>query len=307
MGLFNKLKSMVSGEEASENKNAAPKQTAIRLTEKQLTIKEWLAALSPEWQAALNNGWSALSVDQTDEELEKRFRELVSLEVSDNAKIKDLSPVAELSFLKELDVSECRVSDLSPLKNLQLEKLTITNNPIKDLGPLSEMASLKKLRFGGRDFKLIDTIDPLANLVNLEEISMVDSLVSSVKALNNCKSLKELNAADSQLNSFEGLENCTQLERISVHRTFVGDLSPLAALTNLKFLALFHCPNVRDISIAANFAKMEELDIAYTGVTDLQPLYGLSNLEELSSSGWLKDQNAAFQQARPTCKVAEFG
>jgi internalin A len=306
MGLFDKLKSMVVGE-GNSSAQAAPSQSAIRLTEKELTVKEWLNTLSPEWQGALSNGWSSLSVDKTDEELDKNFRDLKSLEISDNPKIKDISPLAELIFLKELDLSECRVSDLSPLKKLKLEKLTITNNPVKDLSPLAEMTSLKKLRFGGTAFKLIDNIDALANLVNLEEISMTESLVSSLKALANCKSLKELNAPDTAINSFEGLENCTQMENISVHRTSVSDLSPLTALVNLKYLALFHCPNVKNISVVANFSKMENLDIGYTGVTDLTPLYGLTNLEELSSSGWLKEQNAAFQKACPTCKIVEFG
>jgi Leucine-rich repeat (LRR) protein len=307
MGLFDKLKSMVTGDDNSESKGAAQQQSAILLTDQKLTIRAWLTSLSPEWQEALANGWSSLSVDKTDEELDKNFREFKSLEVSDNAKIKDISPVAELSFLKDLDISECRVSDLGPLKNMKLEKLTISNNPIKDLGPLAEMTSLKKLRFGGRDFKLIDNIDALANLVNLEEISMVESMVSSAKALANCKSLKVFDAPDTPLNSFEGLENCTQMESISVHRTSVADLSPLTALTNLKYLALFHCPNVKNISVVANFSRMENLDIAYTGVTDLTPLHGLKNMEELSSSDWLKEQNAAFQQACPTCKVVEFG
>lgn len=306
MGFFDKLKSMVTGEETSEA-TATPKQSAIRLTEKQLTIREWLTSLSPEWQDALDGGWSSINLDQTDEELDKKFREIKTLDLSDHPKIKDLTPLAELTSLRELDVSECRVTDLSPLKKLKLEKLDIAKNPIKDLSPLSEITTLKSLRFGGNAFKLIDNIDALSTLVNLEELSMGDSLVSSVKALANCIALKELNAPDTALNSFEGLENCTQLEEIRVHRTSVSDLSPLTALANLKELALFHCPNVRNISVVANFSKMENLDIAYTGVTDLSPLYGLTNLEELGTSGWLKDQNAAFQTACPTCKVVEFG
>jgi len=42
--------------------NAEPKQSAIRLTEKQVTIKNWLTSLSPEWQEALDNGWSSINV-----------------------------------------------------------------------------------------------------------------------------------------------------------------------------------------------------------------------------------------------------
>jgi len=50
-----------------------------------------------------------------------------------------------------------------------------------------------------------------------------------------------------------------------VARTPVADLSPLTAWTNLKDFSVFHCADVKDISLAANFAKMENLDIAYTG------------------------------------------
>ncbi len=310
MGFFDKLKSMVAGDDDSDSSSsaaAAPKQSALRVTDQQLTVRAWLGTLSQEWKEALENNSDSISVDQDDEELENNFRELKSLDVSDNAKIKDLTPVAALTFLKRLEIGECRVQDLSPIKNMKLEVLDITNNPIKDLSPLSGMTSLKVLRLGGRDFKLIDNIDALSNLTNLEEVRMVESNVTSVKALANCKALKEFDAADTPLNSFEGLENCTQLERISVHRTQVADLTPLAGLTNLKYLALFHCPNVKDLSVIANFTKMENLDIAYTGVTDLGPLHGLTNLEELESSSWLKEHNAALQLSLPTVKIVEFG
>lgn len=310
MGFFDKLKSMVAGDDSSESSSssAAAKQSSIRVTDAQLPIRDWLNTLSTEWKEALEqNSDSSLSLDQEDDELEENFRNLTSLEISDNPKIKDISPAAALTFLKRLEISECRIQDLTPIKNMKLEKLDITDNPIKDLSPLSNMTSLKVLRFGGRAFKLIDNIDALSNLTNLEEIRMVESNVSSVKALANCKNLREFDAADTPLNSFEGLENCTQMERISVHRTQVADITPLAGMTNLKYLALFHCPNVKDISTASNFTKMEHLDIAYTGVTDLGPLHALTNLEELESSSWLKEHNAAFQLSVPTCKITEFG
>jgi Leucine-rich repeat (LRR) protein len=309
MGFFDKLKSMVAGDDSSDSSSSssAPKQSALRVTDAQISVREWLTSLSPEWKEALDQNSYSLSLDQDDEELDRSFRELKSLEVSDNAKIKDLTPVAALTFLKKLDIGECRVQDLSPIKNMQLETLDITNNPIKDLSPLAGMTSLKKLRFGGRDFKLIDNIDALSGLVNLEEVRMVESNVSSAKAFANCKALKEFDAADTPLNSFEGLENCTNLERISVHRTHVADLAPLSGMTNLKYLALFHCPNVKDLSIASNWKSMEHLDIAYTGITNLSPLHELTNLEEFESSSWLKEQNAALQLSLPTCKIVEFG
>lgn len=308
MGFFDKLKSMVSGDDdSSSSSSSAPKATAVRVTDQQLTVRTWLTSLSDDWKEALESNSDSLSLDQDDEELERSFRELKTLEINDNAKIKDLTPVAALTFLTRLDIGECRVQDLSPIRNMKLEVLDITNNPIKDLSPLAGMTSLRKLRFGGRDFKLIDNIDALSGLTNLEEIRMVESNVISAKALSNCKALREFDAADTPLASFEGLENCTQLERISVHRTQVADVSPLAGLSNLKYLALFHCPNVKDISVADKWTKLEHLDIAYTGITNLAPLHTLTNLEELESSSWLKEQHAALQLTLPTCKITEFG
>ena len=185
MGLFDKLKSMVTGESESET-TSAPKQevSAIRVTDKQLSIKDWLLSLSPEWQEILSDN-CYLRADDDAKELDSNFRKATSLDISDNAKIKDITPIGELCFLKSIDVSECRVTDLSPLKKLKsLEKLNFSKNPIKDLSPLAEITSLKNLRFGGRDFQLIDNIDVLANLINLEELSMTETLVTSLKALS---------------------------------------------------------------------------------------------------------------------------
>ena len=60
---------------------------------------------------------------------------LISLHLRSN-QLSDLSPLAGLTKLKLLDISESGVTDLSPLAGLtHLESLNISNNPLSDLSP----------------------------------------------------------------------------------------------------------------------------------------------------------------------------
>ena len=60
-----------------------------------------------------------------------------------NAKTADVSPLARLSSIEVLDLSNTQVSDLSPLSNLEsLEVLDLNNTQVSDLTPLAKLKSL---------------------------------------------------------------------------------------------------------------------------------------------------------------------
>ncbi|MBG30234.1 MAG: hypothetical protein CMI31_09580 [Opitutae bacterium] len=61
-------------------------------------------------------------------------------------RITDLSPLAEMTDLKLLDLRANQISDLSPLKKLKnLEILILLDNKITDVSPLKNLTNLKKL------------------------------------------------------------------------------------------------------------------------------------------------------------------
>ena len=71
-----------------------------------------------------------------------------------NTQIEDLTPLSELTKLKELRLERNQINDLTPLSGLnQLEWLDLTENEteIEDLTPLAKLTQLKCLISLGRD------------------------------------------------------------------------------------------------------------------------------------------------------------
>lgn len=91
-----------------------------------------------------------------------------------------------------------------------------------------------------------------------------------------------LDFQDGPLNSngLLALEKCIQLSYLELSRTFVQDLSPLAALQFLQFLNLSSTP-VQDITALQNLKSLEQLHLWETEVEDVSPLQGLTCLRSL--------------------------
>lgn len=110
----------------------------------------------------------------------KGLKNLEVLSLDDNTLLADISPLAELTSLKELNLSSNRIRDVSPLQNLlnlkdlqlwdndildisplqnltQLQELSLFNNPILDIRPLANLKQLKDLDMGNEDFYFDDT------------------------------------------------------------------------------------------------------------------------------------------------------
>ena len=77
-----------------------------------------------------------------------------------------------------------------------------------------------------------------------------------------------------------GVDYFDDVVDISLSETEVGDVSTLAALTNVEGLALGHT-QVSDVSPLAELASLEGLVLSGTPVTDVTPLGGLTNLKRL--------------------------
>ena len=78
-----------------------------------------------------------------------------------------------------------------------------------------------------------------------------------------------------------GLEYATGLDSLTLERSLVTDISPLAKLTTLKHLRLNWNSQIVDISPLAELAGLESLHLAGSQVTDISALRGLAGLEVL--------------------------
>ncbi|MFR0575362.1 leucine-rich repeat domain-containing protein, partial [Bifidobacterium boum] len=100
----------------------------------------------------------------------------------------DVSPLAKLTKLEELDLSHTAVSDVSPLAGLtKLRRLSLSTTPVSDVSPLAKLTNLQELNlssaWGYSNSTGLSDVSPLAKLTKLEELDLSHTAVSDVSPL----------------------------------------------------------------------------------------------------------------------------
>jgi len=96
--------------------------------------------------------------------------------------VTDISPLANLTKLVDLNIHTQDISDLTPLSGLtSLEELRLAANSFTDLSPLRGLTSLQYLELTGND---ITDITPLSGLINLMQLDLrFNPDLSNIQAL----------------------------------------------------------------------------------------------------------------------------
>ena len=185
--------------------------------------------------------------------------------------ISDISPIAELTNLTELNLNGNQINDISPLAGLtKLEKLYLIGNQINDISVLAVLKNLTVLSLAGNQF---NNISALAELINLTELNLNESQINDISALAGLTNLSVLylsknisiNTPISQINDISPIAGLTNLLVLNLGGNQINDISALAGLTNLTNLALTN-NQVSDISILAGFKNLTYLDLRYNPI-----------------------------------------
>ncbi len=216
----------------------------------------------------------------------------------------DLSPLGSLNGLQQLSMGFWygEVDDLSFLKKLNcLETVSIIKCcAIEDLSLFQDMPYLRELYV-----TYVDDCDLnyLADLKNLESLSIIGQNIRNPEGLSNMTHLESLslydNSPDARGNTerepfdLQALENLKKLEFLNLNSINIEDISPLAELKKLHQINLT-CINIEDISPLAELKKLRRINLVVTNVRDISPLMSLDNLDTLriygNSSELVKEQ-----------------
>ena len=208
-----------------------------------------------------------------------------SLKIGDLGNYTDLGPLAAMRGLRNLTIYRSRRVKWPTLAKLtQLEALALDdcgNNC--DLAAVARLPRLISLRVGAGSGQPRNP-QALAGMTRLRRLSM-----RSWRGLGDLSLVARL----------------TRLEGLEVTQTDVADLSPLAGMTNLRWLSLSYSARIKDlrpllklkrltslslvrcegVTSLATLGKMtwlRELDLSYCdGFSDLSPLAPLTRLERL--------------------------
>ena len=134
--------------------------------------------------------------------------------------IRDLSPLARLKYLQELNLEDTKLSDVSPLAQLTtLETLNLDRTNVRDVSPLANLDNLKFLYLGSTR---VSDVSPLAEL-NIRELDLSNTQVSDVSPLSQMKNLRVVDLSRTQATDLSRLGESTWLKVMYIEGIEVND------------------------------------------------------------------------------------
>jgi len=190
----------------------------------------------------------------------------------------DLTPFANLTNLRVIDLIGNYITDLTPLANMvNLEFLDIRANNITDLSPLNGLANLEDIQF---EYNPIAYFGNFTDFLELPTTVILDSFELDMTAINSLVGnpyLRELMIFDMPLNNaaLNVIANLPNLEILTLAGTGIEDVSFVTSLVNLRELVLAG-NDIVDTLPLSNLIQLDYLDLSSNRITDLRPLSNLN-------------------------------
>ena len=145
---------------------------------------------------------------------------------------------ASISKSHSLDLSDLNKNEIpKEIRMLagQLTSLSLRNNNIKDLSPLSSLVNLQDLNLFNNQ---IEDTSPLAKLINLTGLSLRNNLVKDISPISNLINLQTLDIRNNQVQDISSLAKYSKLINLYVQHNRIIDITPLSGLKHLSGLFL---------------------------------------------------------------------
>ena len=195
--------------------------------------------------------------------------------------IDDIRGLEAAKNLRTLSITENQIYDLTPLTNLtNLESLRLDDNHISDITPL---ANLTKLKYLSLEFSQLSDLSPLENLAELRYLSLDFDQFSdiSLSPLANLTKLKELYLHPHNILAIPPVEKGTKRHIETSLIIFGWTFNTIPIGSSVNDVVTFDTSQLSDITPLANLTSLENLIIAYSQVSDITPLANLTSLENL--------------------------
>ena len=199
------------------------------------------------------------------------------LSVSDN-RVRDLSPLAHLPRIDRLNLAVNAIENVSPLAGLTtLRYLSLDENDVEDLSPLRSLTHMQLLYLSNNR---IEDVAPLAGMAALVQLLIVHNRVEDVSPLSTLENLKTLILDYNNVRDLSPLKDLPALTSLSLNGNQIDDITPLADLNRLTLLRLAH-NRIEDLRPLARHTALEDLDLSHNRITDLSGLEDMTLLVTL--------------------------
>ena len=204
----------------------------------------------------------------------------------DNMDLDDsvLPEIAQLYALSSLSLMNNRLTELSPLSALGgLDTLNLAGNQISDVSPLAALQDLHELYL---DDNPVADLKPLYSLTGLSMLSLCGMEIETAEldalaaALPGCAIRSDTPKSTTRDITLGGLTFKSDAEELDLSGLKIHDISSLAECRRLKWLNVSN-NEISDLTALMNLPLLERLDISGNQVTDLRPIMGLGSLRQV--------------------------
>ncbi len=181
-------------------------------------LLKWWTDLPSAWKAIFNKQmvWSQ---EPKTEDLHSLIQ-IQNLEIKENRLVNNLKPIEKLRHLRTLKVNDTKITDVTPLRDLSyLKEVDLSRNPITEL---SALRYHKHLEFIYLNNTPIDNLDWLLGLGQIKILDISGTEIKQLKELNNVIHLEKLIAYNTKINNIKPLEGLPDLVLLKIYNSRVS-------------------------------------------------------------------------------------
>ncbi|AEV36024.1 internalin E [Pseudovibrio sp. FO-BEG1] len=202
-----------------------------------------------------------------------------------NSGVSSLEGIEALQNLEAIALTNNPVRDLGPLAQLKLRRVTLVSNQITDLSPLARSTEITHLRIGGPSIASLNGLRLGPSLVHFDGSK---SGLRDISALAPATNVKRVLLEQANVTNVAALRGKFRLEQIDLRKNPISDLSPLVDLPNLTVLDLSDTM-VFDLAPLRHLKSVKSVSLSRIPAEDISPLVGMIRVEGL----WLNDTLAS--------------
>ena len=196
-----------------------------------------------------------------------------------NTRIQTLTGLENMTALEWLEASDCEISDVEAIarSGRGLQGLTLSNNRLETLDMLADLVNLTLLKVDGNN---ISDLSPLSKMTRLAELWISNNPIETLTPLSSLQSMRYLYASNIRIQTLDGLENMTTLQWLEAADCQISNVDAIAQIGRLLQLTLSN-NQLESLKSLAGLTSLTLLKVDGNNVTDLSPLSKMTRLTEL--------------------------
>lgn len=199
----------------------------------------------------------------------------------------DLSLISKMPNLRELYLTNQNISDITPLRNLQLTTLVLSDNYVRDFSCISDMTSLRKLYIGNNP---VSDLEFLCDNKTLAVLNINCNTVSSFVPLETT-AISDLWIMDCMVidNSYASISKIETLRSFSAHEMTDEKLSLIRDNPYIQVVNLWGDTGTNNIKSLGCMANVHTLNIGCMQFNSLEGIENFPSLRLLIPGNGIKD------------------